>query len=85
MQYFNPGLRLTPIMVTGMDFHRMVFIADHLGKIMSEYISLYGLKLGKNIIILISSDANHYGNVFRNIPSVKINKHISMGHQKTLN
>jgi len=68
LQYFNPDVRITPIMVTAMPFERMEEISKNLSDIISEYIKTNNLVPGKDIIFLISSDANHYGKDFNNIP-----------------
>ncbi len=68
LNFYNQSLKITPIMVTEMDFNTMKDIAAKLGNVISEYIKYNNLKLGENIIVLISSDANHYGTDFNNIP-----------------
>lgn len=68
VQYFNPDFHLTPIMVTAMPFARMDTISDALAEIVAEYIREYHLTPGKDIVFLISSDANHYGKDFDNAP-----------------
>jgi len=66
LQYFNPELKIIPIMVTGMPFKKMEEITDELADIFALYIKKKKLKLGKDIFFLISSDANHYGRDFSN-------------------
>lgn len=68
LQYFNPDVRITPIMVTAMSFSRMEEISSALSKVISGYIEENKLRLGCDIFFLISSDANHYGADFNNIP-----------------
>jgi len=68
LQYFNPDIKITPIMVTAMPFERMEEISTRLSKIISSYIKQNKLVIGKDIIFLMSSDANHYGKDFNNIP-----------------
>jgi len=68
LQYFNPDIRITPIMVTAMPYERMEVISEKLSSIISEYIRSKKLEIGKDIIFLMSSDANHYGTDFNNIP-----------------
>lgn len=68
LNYFNRNFKITPIMVTEMDFHRMKEITKELSEILFDYIKYKNLEFGKNILILISSDANHYGNDFNNTP-----------------
>jgi AmmeMemoRadiSam system protein B len=68
LQYYNRKVKITPIMITQMPFERMDQVSDKLAAIISEYIKQNKLKAGKDIFFLISSDANHYGQDFNNIP-----------------
>jgi AmmeMemoRadiSam system protein B len=68
LQYSNPEIRITPIMVTAMQFERMSMIASKLGSVISAYIKSRNLVLGRDIFFLISADANHYGQDFQNAP-----------------
>ncbi len=67
LQYFNPDIKITPIMVTAMSFERIDEISDKLSDIMVDYIKEKKIVLGNDIIFLMSSDANHYGKDFNNI------------------
>lgn len=66
LQYFNPEIKITPIMVTGMPYSRMEQISDEISKFITAYIRQNRLQLGRDIFFLISSDANHYGQDFKN-------------------
>ena len=68
LQYFNPDIKITPIMVTAMPYERMEAVSEKLSAIISEYIRSKKLVVGKDIVFLISSDANHYGKDFNNFP-----------------
>lgn len=68
LQYYNRDIKITPIMVTQMPFERMEQVSDELAKIISGYIKQNNLKPGKDIFFLISTDADHYGKDFDNIP-----------------
>lgn len=68
LQYYNPGVKITPLMVTAMPFERMDEISDKLGSVISAYIERNRLVPGKDIFFLCSSDASHYGKDFDNIP-----------------
>jgi len=67
LQHFNRDIKITPIMVTAMNFSRMVKVSDELATHISAYIKQDNLKLGEDIFFLVSSDANHYGKDFDNI------------------
>jgi AmmeMemoRadiSam system protein B len=68
LQYFNPGVKITPIMVTGMPFEKMDEVSGRLAEVITGYIKNEGLVPGKDIFFLISSDGNHYGQDFKNSP-----------------
>ncbi len=68
LQYYNPDIKITPIMVTQMPFGRMDTISGQLSTIISDYIKQNHLVPGKDIAFLMSSDADHYGRDFNNIP-----------------
>jgi AmmeMemoRadiSam system protein B len=68
LQQSDPGIRITPVMVTAMPLPRMRQIADTLASIVVGYVREAGLIPGRDIAFLISSDANHYGADFANTP-----------------
>ncbi len=68
LQYYRRDVSIVPIMVTGMPLERMSRIAGSLATIVAEYIKERHLVLGKDLAVLISSDANHYGKDFDNAP-----------------
>ena len=68
LQYFNPDVRITPIMVAPMPFEKMDEISSALASIIGAYMKDRGLKAGRDIVFLISSDGNHYGRDFANSP-----------------
>ena len=68
LQHFNRDVRITPIMITGMNFETMESISGELASVIASYIKENNLKIGKDIFFLISADANHYGRDFDNIP-----------------
>ena len=68
LQYNNPDIRITPIMVTAMPWERMEELSERLAAALADYIREKKLRLGRDIFFLISADANHYGRDFANIP-----------------
>lgn len=68
LQYFNPDIRITPVMVTAMPLQNMQTLSAKLAEIIITYIQDQNLQLGRDLVILISSDANHYGPDFNNTP-----------------
>lgn len=68
LQHFNPGIKITPVMVTQMPFETMDKISSELSGIIADYIKKNNLTPGKDIAFLISSDATHYGEDFKFTP-----------------
>jgi MEMO1 family protein len=68
LQYYNPNIMITPIMVTQMSYERMNDVADRLSKVIADYIQANHLVPGRDIAFLVSSDADHYGEDFDNSP-----------------
>jgi len=68
LQYFNPGVKITPLMVTGMPLEKMDEVSTKLAAVIAAYMKDKGLAAGKDIFFLISSDGNHYGQDFNNSP-----------------
>jgi AmmeMemoRadiSam system protein B len=68
LQYVKPDIKITPIMVTAMPFEKMDELAEHLAAVLAGYMRANHLQPGRDIFFLISSDANHYGRDFNNIP-----------------
>ncbi len=67
LQYFNPEVKITPIMVAPMPLEKMKEIAEALAAVISAYIKEHNLMPGKDIFFLISADGNHYGKDFNNL------------------
>ena len=68
LQHYNRDVKITSIMATRMSFEKMDTLSAELAGIISAYIKENNLKLGKDIFFLISNDANHYGEDFKNQP-----------------
>lgn len=68
LQYYNREIKITPVMVTRMSFERMDTVSKAMAEIIFHYMKAKNLKLGEDILILISNDANHYGEDFNNYP-----------------
>ena len=68
LQYYNPDVKITPVMVAPMPYARMEEVAAKLAAVIAGYIKDNGLVPGKDIAFLISSDGNHYGKDFDNSP-----------------
>jgi len=68
LQFYNPDVKIMPVMVTQMPYERMEEISEKLSNVFSEYIQKNQLIPGRDIFFLCSSDANHYGRDFNNVP-----------------
>jgi MEMO1 family protein len=68
LQYYNRDVKITPIMVTRMPRERMEDLSARLALILQKYLTRNRLELGKDLCILMSNDANHYGPDFNNAP-----------------
>jgi len=61
LQKFNGNIQIVPILVPYMKFSRMQQIAQDLSKVIVKIMKEHNLKWGKDIAIIISTDAVHYG------------------------
>ncbi|MEI6614292.1 MAG: AmmeMemoRadiSam system protein B [Chrysiogenales bacterium] len=82
LQYNNPGIKITPIMVTAMPWERMNELSERLATTLATYIKENNLQPGKDIFFLISADANHYGRDFGNTPFGEDEKAHSKGTEQ---
>ncbi|MGB9893647.1 MAG: AmmeMemoRadiSam system protein B [Candidatus Saccharicenans sp.] len=67
LQYFNPEVKITPIMVAPMPLKKMSEISTELARVIAAYMKENKLKPGQDIFFLISADGNHYGKDFNNL------------------
>jgi len=68
LQYYNRIVKITPIMVTKMPLERMEHLSERMAATLLKYLASNNLKLGEDLVILMSNDANHYGPDFNNAP-----------------
>ncbi|MGA9119941.1 MAG: AmmeMemoRadiSam system protein B [Bacteroidota bacterium] len=68
LQYYQRDVKIFPIMVTAMSLDRMKSVAEALSSIVAGYVKERHLVLGKDLAVIISTDANHYGADFGNTP-----------------
>lgn len=61
LQYFNNDFEIVPLLVPYMNFDKMQDISKHLAKSIFEIAHKNGWQWGKDFVILISTDAVHYG------------------------
>lgn len=68
VEHFNPGVKITPIMVTAMSFEQLDSVSARLAEVLGEYVTKNRLVAARDIAFIISNDANHYGPDFDNSP-----------------
>jgi AmmeMemoRadiSam system protein B len=68
LQYYRRDVRILPIMVTAMPLERMKDIAESLASIVCAYAKEHHLRLGTDLAVIVSTDADHYGADFGNTP-----------------
>lgn len=61
LQHFNPDLRIIPVLVPYMPYRRIVEIAHKLAVSIAGIMDAQGLAWGRDIALLITTDAVHYG------------------------
>jgi AmmeMemoRadiSam system protein B len=67
MDYYNHGFKLTPLIVGPMDLKNLEELASLSAGIIHDYLKNKHMVLGRDLFILISADANHYGTDFNNV------------------
>lgn len=62
LQKMNPQVEIVPILVPFMKFEDMKRFSEDLSNVLAQQMKLQNLAYGKDIAIVISNDAIHYGN-----------------------
>lgn len=68
LRHQNPNLEIVPILVPGMGFPRLVQLAKKTGGALREVMAERGWQAGRDVAVVISADAVHYGSDFRHTP-----------------
>jgi len=68
LRHANPSVTIVPILAPAAGFDRIEEIAEHLGEALAASMKKRGWKLGKDVAIVISADAVHYGPDFHHVP-----------------
>ncbi len=68
LRHQNPKLEILPILVPGMGFPRLVELATKTGRALREAMAERGWEVGRDVAVVISADAVHYGPDFRHTP-----------------
>ncbi len=68
LQHRNRDVRIVPILVPYMGWDRLDTLADHLSAALADVLREHGWVLGRDVAVLISTDAVHYGPDFDHAP-----------------
>lgn len=68
LRHANPSIEIVPILAPATRFVRLEEIATRLGDALAASMKKRDLKLGKDVAIVISADAVHYGPDFHQVP-----------------
>jgi AmmeMemoRadiSam system protein B len=68
LRHANPSVEIVPILAPATTFERIETIASRLGDALAAALKKRNLKLGKDVAIVISADAVHYGPDFKQVP-----------------
>ncbi len=68
LKHQTPDMDIVPIIVPVMDLNRMRTLTAHLGTALASSLDARGWVLGRDVAIVISSDAVHYGPDFNYTP-----------------
>jgi len=68
LKHQTPDVDIVPIVVPAMGFDRMQTLAAHLADALASSLKTRGWELGKDVAVVISSDAVHYGPDFKYTP-----------------
>jgi AmmeMemoRadiSam system protein B len=68
LKHANPSVAIVPILAPATSFERLDAIAARLGSAIAASMKKRGWQLGKDVAIVISADAVHYGPDFKQVP-----------------
>ncbi len=68
LQHRKRDVRIVPILVPYMGWERLDALADHLSAALAAVLERHGWVLGRDVAVLVSTDAVHYGPDFDHAP-----------------
>ena len=68
LKHRRPGLEIVPVIVPASSWERMKGLGERLGAATAAAMKERGLAPGKDVAVVVSSDAVHYGPDFRYVP-----------------
>jgi AmmeMemoRadiSam system protein B len=68
LRHARPDLEIVPILVPATSFERLTRFAEETGVALASWMRAHQKALGKDVAIVISADAVHYGPDFKHVP-----------------
>lgn len=68
LRHARKDVEVLPILVPEMSWARLTELGDRLGEALAAAAKARGLVLGRDLAVVVSSDAVHYGGDFRHVP-----------------
>ena len=68
MKHARPDLEIVPVIVPAASFERLSEMASGLADALAGTMKRHGLRLGRDVAIVISADGTHYGEDFKFVP-----------------
>ena len=68
LQHRNREVTIVPILAPYMTWEQLARLSDHLAEALASVLKRHGWELGRDVAIVISSDAVHYGEDFEHAP-----------------
>ena len=68
LRHARPDIEFVPVIVPATGFERMKTLAARLGAALGQAAQAHGWRLGRDVAVVISSDAVHYGDDFKYAP-----------------
>ncbi len=68
LQHGHPDRTIVPILVPYMSWERLEQLSDRLAEVLAASLERHGWQLGRDVAVVVSSDAVHYGEDFDHAP-----------------
>lgn len=68
LKHQRPDIEIVPVIVPAAKWERLRALSQNLGTALASAMSERGLKLGRDVAVVISADAIHYGPDFKEVP-----------------
>ncbi len=68
LKHLRKDVEILPVIVPSMGWERLSGLGERLGAALAEAAKARGLVLGRDLAVVVSADAIHYGSDFRHVP-----------------